>query len=150
MWWGGDEDIDDQESGDIADIQDIGYIGDIPDVSPEFQQCVSGVKWRLYETVIFGPELDTPQAQENSLVQVYVQNLEAFYRLLDATLRGQFKEAGLSALPAPRRSEVLQCVHALQKIIKAARHAGDLIPYREYLQEVLRVYPFVHTRNESE
>lgn len=143
MWWGGDDTDDDQESQDIGDDQDI---QDIPDVSPAFQQCVSSVKWRLYETVIFGPELDTPQAQENSLIQVYVQNLEAFYRLLDATLRGQFKEAGLSALPAARRSEVLQCVHALQKIMKTARHAGDLIPYREYLQEVLRVYPFVHAR----
>jgi hypothetical protein len=137
MWWGGDVSEEEQEQEQEQDV---------PEVSPAFQRCVSDIKWRLYETVVFGPELATPEAQENGLIQTYVQQLETLYRLLDAALRGAFKESDLAALPPARRHEVLQCVHALQKVVKGAQNAAELIPYREYLQEMLRVYPFVHAR----
>lgn len=116
-------------------------------VVPEFTHCIHMLKWKLYQAIVLGPEPNTPEAQQNELLQTYVGQLEQLYRILEKALCGEIIDTTLHAFPAPLRQEILSCARDLQKRSKEQnemRHAADGVPYRDFLKETLRMYPFVH------
>lgn len=120
-------------------------------VSETFCQCVDTLKWQLYETIVLGPELNTPRAQQNQLLESYEHHLEMLYAFLSQALKGAMKESVLSSFPASLRPSILQCAQHIQKM----RHGGsgslrytDRIPYEDYLVTQLRVYPYLHYRGQ--
>jgi hypothetical protein len=112
-------------------------------LDPEFCKRIQNMKWRLYQIIILSPELDTPNAQNNELIQMYVNQLEDLYRFLDNAQRVGVVEKDLIKFPSELRSENLSMAEWIKKYFKQNGPA-DTLPYRDYLNTTLRVYPFVH------
>lgn len=145
---GGEEEESDEESRPVVE-----NLNPPKGVSESFCQCVDALKWKLYATIVLGPELNTAQAQQNQLLEAYEGQLEQMYAFLSQALKGSIKESTLSSFPASLRHPLLQCARDIQKM----RHGGggalrytDRIPYEDYLVTQLRVYPYLHYRGQSQ
>lgn len=114
-----------------------------PGVAPEFVHCVHALKWKLYQAIVLGPEPNTPEAQQNELLQVYVTRLDQLYHILEKALRGSVTDAEVRPFPVRLRREILGCAMGLKKTPKTP-HVADTVPYRDFLTETLRMFPFVH------
>jgi len=112
-------------------------------LDPEFCKRIQNMKWRLYQIIILSPELDTPNAQNNELIQMYVNQLEDLYRFLENAQRGGVVEKDLIKFPSELRSENLSVAEWIKNYFRQNGPA-DTLPYRDYLITTLRVYPFVH------
>ncbi len=112
-------------------------------VDPEFCRRIQNMKWRLYEKTVLGPETETDNAQNNELIQIYVNLLEQLYRFLERAQNGGIAERDLLSFPADIRSENLSVATWVKNYFKKNGPA-DTLPYRDYLTTTLRVYPFVH------
>lgn len=122
-----------------------------PGVSLAFCECVDTLKWRLYEAVVLNPELNTPEAQQNKLLQTYEDVLEHLYQFLDQVVKGSIKESTLQAFPLPLRHEILACAQQIRKMSQGggALRYTDKIPYHDYLRIQLRIYPYLHHRGKD-
>jgi hypothetical protein len=112
-------------------------------VDPEFCRRIQTVKWRLYEKIVLGPETETERAQDNELIQIYMDQLEQLYRFLERAQRGGVVERDLLSFPSDMRSENLSIANWIKTYFKKNGPA-DTLPYRDYLTTTLRIYPFVH------
>lgn len=112
-------------------------------VDAEFCRCIQTLKWNLYQTIVLGPQENTPEAQQNGLVQTYVTQLGRLYEFMENALRGRMIEADLRPFPLRHRHEILTCSQWAYRVAKGLSPT-DLVPYRDYLMTALRVYPFVH------
>lgn len=118
-----------------------------PGVDPSYAVCVHSLKWKLYQTIVLGPELNTPEAQQNELLEKYMKHLEHLYGILHKALRGSITESEVRVFPSPLRHEILTCalrLKGLNRGVHKASHVADIVPYQDFLKETLRMYPFVH------
>ena len=58
-------------------------------VDDEFCRCIQTLKWNLYQTIVLGPEPNTPEAQQNQLIQRYVAQLGKLYDAMQHALQGR-------------------------------------------------------------
>ena len=137
-WW------ESESESETDDTQDESFP---PEVDSSFTKCIYSLKWKLYETVVLGPELKTPEAQHNGLLQKYISHLDKLYEVMDKVLRNTFLETDLRSFPAAHRHEIVTCTNTLKSLTRKVSNVADVIPYREFLHEILRVYPFVHRGN---
>lgn len=114
-----------------------------PGVNAEFSRCIQTLKWNLYQTIVLGPKENTPEAQQNELVQKYVTQLGRLHTFMENALKGRIIDADLRPFPSRRRHEILTCAQWVYRFVKGFP-PNDVVPYRDYLYHVLRVYPFVH------
>lgn len=116
-----------------------------PGVDETLATGVHTLKWKLYQIIVLGPELNTPEAQQNELLQAYIRQLERLYRILEKALKGAITDTDLRPFPVSLRHEILTLATKLKGQTKLSnRHAADYIPYLDFLKETLRMYPFVH------
>lgn len=117
-----------------------------PGVDPSNVACVYALKWKLYQLIVLGPEPNTPEAQQNELLQKYVRQLAHLYQLLSKALRGSITDAEVHIFPRTIRHEILTCALQLKGYNKGrtAPHAADIVPYQDFLKETLQMYPYVH------
>lgn len=120
-----------------------------PGVDLPWAQCVHVLKWKLYEAIVLGPELSQPEAQQNELLQVYVNQLEQLYRILEKATHGAVPtSADLRPFPSRLRLEIMKCASGLKGRMAGAaqtpKHVADRIPYQDFLKQTLRTYPFTH------
>jgi hypothetical protein len=112
-------------------------------VDAEFCRCIQTLKMNLYETIVLGPELNTPDAQKNELIQTYVKQLGRLYDVMENALKGRVVDAEMRPFPIRLRHSILTCSQWVHRLVKG-KTPTDLVPYRDYLNTTLRVYPFVH------
>jgi hypothetical protein len=117
-----------------------------PGVDPAHASCIHTLKWKLYQAIVLGPESNTPEAQQNELLQKYIEHLERLYHLLDKAMRGSVRDVEVRTFPASLRHEILTCALRLKGLNKGGNvnHAADVLPYQDFLKGTLRMYPFVH------
>lgn len=125
------------------------------DVSEHFRDCVDSLKWSLYESVVLRPELNTPEAQKNELLQTYEVLLEKLHAFLSHVLKGPVQESALQAFPEELRDVVLKCAHRIQGMRQGGGELAqytDRIPYHDYLETQLRTYPYLqyHGKEQDE
>lgn len=129
-----------------SDDEDTIVVSDTPPegVNPEFARCLYALKWRIYETTVLGPELNTPEAQQNGLIQTYVRQLGALHKVLEKALSQTITDADMRSFRVSLRPDILKCAQRLRPLIKQATNVADHVVYRDFLNERLRMYPFVH------
>lgn len=128
-------------------------------VTESFCQCVDAIKWEVYKATVMGPELNTPEVQQNKLLETYEGYLEQLDVLLNEALKGSIKESLLVRFPSELRHEILKCAQKIQQMSRggsAMQHTGGSalgytgrIPYRDYLHTQLRVYPYLQNRGKD-
>ena len=139
-WNGSDSDSDTE-----TDTSAIVKGGDIPpkELDGEFCRCIQTLKWNLYQTIVLSPALNTSTAQQNDLIQTYVKQLGRLYLVLDNALKGRIIDAEMRPFPVKLRHDILKCSQWIHRVVRPLTPT-DLVPYRDYVNTALRVYPFVH------
>lgn len=117
-------------------------------VSESFCQCVDTLKWGIFRATVLGPELNTPEAQQNRLLESYETLLEHLYAFLHDALKGSVKESVLTVFPHGIRHSILTCAQTIQQDTRTLRYT-DRIPYHDYLNTQLRIYPYLQHRGKD-
>lgn len=112
-------------------------------LDPEFCRRIQTMKWKIYQMTVLSPEENTSEAQNNNLIERYLQQLESLYQLLEKAQRGGSVERELISFPHELRSENHSIAEWIRTYVKQNGPA-DTIPYQDYLTTTLRIYPFVH------
>lgn len=135
----------DSDSDTETDTHAIVKGGDIPPkgLDGEFCRCIQTLKWNLYQTIVLSPTLNTPAAQQNDLIQTYINQLGHLYLALDNALSGRINDAMMRPFPIKLRHDILKCSQWIHRLVRPLTPT-DLVPYWDYVNTALLVYPFVH------
>jgi hypothetical protein len=104
---------------------------------------IQALKWRIYDDTVLQPELHTPHAQDNGLLQLYVTRLYHLWKTLEDAKYGRVKEDAIARFPKQIQEDVAGLVKWAEKFFKE-NGPSTTIPYVDYLQTSLKVYPYVH------
>ena len=113
-------------------------------LDPTFVSNLQQIKQALYQTTVFGPSLNSENAQDNAILNEFLQGLNQLYEMSLRAQEGKpLVEERLRGFPAtlqPSIQELLEWIRVyFQKNTPRTR-----IPYTHYLSRTLRIYPFVH------
>ena len=126
--------------GDEDDIQDE---TPLPDIDKQFKDNVLQVKHSLYENIVLAPTLETPAAQDNMVLDHYVDQVNKVYLLsLNAQKRLKIKDASLNEFPAASRDIIRQTLQWITNFF-ANNTIAKTVPYEDFIHSRLHVYPFV-------
>ena len=115
-------------------------------LDPSFVRNVTDTKYKLYQTIVFQPELDSNTSQDNAILNKYLQQLNHLHQLSIRAQEGvpvKRLERHLAAFPM----ELQEPIRALLEWIRAYFQANRPIkttPYSHYLESSFRTYPFMH------
>jgi len=111
-----------------------------PGVTKEFRDIILTAKESLYDSIIFGPKLETPDAQSLQLLQIYMDKLNEFYKLTNSS--GDITKK-LEIFPIQSRDSIQKAVTEIQTFFRINTAIQDRIPYENYLNHILKKYQFV-------
>jgi hypothetical protein len=130
-----DDDTDSEEEYNDNEIPPEG-------VSEDFKKKVRLAKRSLYQNIVLAPRLGTKNAQDNQILNQYLNKLNSMYVLAINAQSGRFVEGELSSFPAPTQAYIKDMVHAIIKSFKE-NNVPDVIPYRDYIRKMLHEYQFL-------
>ena len=109
-------------------------------ITKEFRDIILTAKQSLYDNIILGPKLETPDAQNLQLVQIYIDKLNEFYKLTnnngDITQKWEI-------FPIQSRDSIQQALTTIQTFFRINTAIEDRLPYENYLNHILKKYQFV-------
>jgi hypothetical protein len=111
-------------------------------VSEEFKKKVRLAKHSLYQNIVLAPPLGTKNAQNNQILNTYLNKLNNMYVLAINAQSGRFVEGDLSTFPAPTQAYIKDMIQAIIKSFKG-NNVPDVIPYTDYIRKMLHEYQFL-------
>lgn len=116
---------------------------DIPPigVSDEFRNAVLDAKNKLYNAIIFGPQLGTREAQSLTLIKTYLKSLHELYNLSMDAKNGN--PTNVDQFPVETRDTITNTLRVITECFKKNVSVADRIPYENYLLNVFKKYQFV-------
>ncbi len=126
----------------------------LPEINPDFRKNVLNTKHSLYENIVISGKEGTPLAQDNTLINKYLKNVNAVYTLsLNMTKDSQQGVPDLSSFPEGAREPLRITLEWIKKYF-SENTIPETIPYQDYIQKSFHEYPYVQTDkfeyNESE
>jgi len=109
-------------------------------ITKEFRDIILTAKQSLYDNIILGPKLETPDAQNLQLVQIYIDKLNEFYKLTNNN--GDITKK-LEIFPIQSRDSIQQALTTIQTFFRINTAIEDRLPYENYLNHILKKYQFV-------
>ena len=109
-------------------------------ITKEFRDIILTAKQSLYDNIILGPKLETPDAQNLQLVQIYIDKLNEFYKLTNNN--GDITQK-LEIFPIQSRDSIQQALTTIQTFFRINTAIEDRLPYENYLNHILKKYQFV-------
>ncbi len=113
-----------------------------PGLNEDFIKNILSIKHSLYDDIILSPELGTKEAQDNSLIQKYVKQLNNVYILTLTAKRGIIDENSLKEYKPETREQIKNILVWISEFFKK-NHINDTIPYENFLYTMLHEYPFI-------
>ena len=113
-----------------------------PGLNEDFIKNILSIKHSLYDDIILSPELGTKEAQDNSLIQKYVKQLNNVYILTLTAKRGIIDESSLKEYKPETREQIKNILVWISEFFKK-NHVNDTIPYENFLYTMLHEYPFI-------
>ena len=113
-----------------------------PGLNEDFIKNILSIKHSLYDDIILSPELGTKEAQDNSLIQKYVKQLNNVYILTLTAKRGIIDENSLKEYKPETREQIKNILVWISEFFKK-NHVNDTIPYENFLYTMLHEYPFI-------
>jgi hypothetical protein len=111
-------------------------------VDDEFKKKVRVAKRSLYQNIVLAPQLGTKNAQNNQILNQYLNKLNSLYVMAINAQSGRFVEGELSSFPAPTQAAIKDMIHAIMKSFKE-NNVPDVIPYADYIKKMLHEYQFL-------
>lgn len=111
-------------------------------VNEEFKKKVRSAKRSLYQNIVLAPQLGTKNAQNNQILNTYLNKLNNMYVMAINAQRGRFVEAELSSFPQPTQELIKDMIQAIIKFFKE-NNVPDTVPYNHYIKKMLHEYQFL-------
>lgn len=116
-----------------------------PPLDKQFIENVLNIKHNLYDDIILSPALGTKEAQDNTLVEKYIKQLNNVYVLTINAKKGIIDESSLTQYTPKTREHIKSILVWISDFFKR-NHISDTIPYDNYLHNMFHVYPFVQDK----
>lgn len=115
-----------------------------PAINQEFKANILEVKHKLYETTVLAPELETPEAQSNKLLQKYMNNLNSVYVMAINAQSGNMlgNEQRINNFPPETREVITRTLKWIADFF-SKNTVSDTIPYSDFIRKSLHEYQFV-------
>jgi hypothetical protein len=122
----------------------------LPEMDSEFRKKVMNIKHSLYKASILSPELGTVQAQNNGILQDYLNKINVIYVLsLRAQNGKKIMEKELMIFPEEVREELRVVLEWIDSFFRN-NHIAETIPYSDYLRKSFHDYQFVQNNSFEE
>jgi hypothetical protein len=116
-----------------------------PDLDEQFMKNILEMKHKLYDDIILSPSLGTKEAQDNTLIEKYIKQLNNVYILTINAKKGILDESSLTQYTPKTREQIKNILVWISDFFKR-NHISDTIPYDNYLHNMFHVYPFVQDK----
>ena len=115
-----------------------------PAINQEFIDNILEVKHKLYETTVLAPELETPEAQSNEVLQKYMNNLNSVYVMAINAQSGRIigNEQRINNFPPETREVITRTLNLIADYF-SKNNVPDTIPYSDFIIKSLHEYQFV-------
>jgi len=115
-----------------------------PAINQEFIDNILKVKHKLYETTVLAPELETPEAQSNEVLQKYMNNLNSVYVMAINAQSGKIigNEQKINNFPPETREVITRMLNLIADFF-SKNTVPDTIPYSDFIRKSLQEYQFV-------
>ena len=115
----------------------------LPELQKEFRDNVLQAKHSLYDNIVISPAEGTPNAQNNQLLQDYLDKLNQLYVLSIRAENGKMiPDEALLMFPEGSKQVIRFMLDSVSKFFKENQFA-ETIPYTSYLRKSLHDYQFV-------
>ncbi len=119
----------------------------LPEIDKDFRQSVLNTKHNLYENIVISGKEGTPQAQDNTLINKYLKNVNAVYVLsLNMSKNSQLDLPDISSFPENTRESIRITLEWIKRYF-SENTVPETIPYQDYIQKSFHEYPYVQTDN---
>jgi hypothetical protein len=121
---------------------------DVPfkDISPDCKKLVLEVKRKLYNSIIFGPDLKSKDAQNNDLLLIYLKMMMKLYQICivnqNQTVKEDKLQKQLLVFPMETRDIIFQLVNWESNFFRTNQYV-DTIPYTDYFDIHFRKHPLL-------
>jgi hypothetical protein len=137
---------EEEEEEEEEDYNDMPF----ESVSPDWKRLVLEVKNTIYNNVIFEPELESDEAQNIALVDTYRTHLIELNKLCK-NVPNQINtkeeiQKRLVMFPMGSHDIIGELIHGVDTLFRKNQYV-DTIPYTDYLDVHLRIYPFLKNDN---
>ena len=122
-----------------------------PEIDQPFINNILEVKHKLYDATVLAPELETPEAQSNKVLQEYLNNLNSVYVMAINAQTGKTlgNEQRIHNLPPEAREAITRTLQWITDFFNK-NTVPDTIPYSDFIRNILHTYPFVQNGNSFE
>lgn len=120
-----------------------------PELNKDFIENILKVKHNLYDNTILSPELGTKQAQNNNIIQGYLNHVNRVYILAINAQRGKINEDYLNTFPENSRQQIKTTLDWITEYFSKNR-IPDTIPYSDFIRKSFHEYQFVQNDNSFE
>jgi hypothetical protein len=119
----------------------------LPEISKEFRDNVLNVKHSLYNNIVLSPELGTQNAQNNEVLQDYLEKINKVYILsLSAENGKKIPEEALLVFPEESRKMIRVTLDWILNFFKN-NHISDTVPYSDHIRKSFHDYQFVQNNS---
>ena len=138
-----------EESDDEYNDEDSILNEELPaDIDEKFKKTVSTLKHEIYENTVLSPDLGTKKAQNNKVLEDYLENINNVYILCLNAQKGNISN-DLDKFPKEVRHSISTLLSWLADFFKK-NQVVDTIPYVSYIQKSFKEYPFVQKNSFNE
>jgi hypothetical protein len=134
---------------DDTDYEDDEYVQNEvppPELNKDFIENILKVKHSLYDNTVLSPELGTRDAQDNKILQGYLNHVGRVYILSINAQRGKVREEDLNTFPENSRRQIKMTLDWITEYFSKNR-IPDTIPYSDFIRKSFHEYQFVQNDN---
>jgi hypothetical protein len=111
-------------------------------VNEEFKKKVRSAKRSLYQNIVLAPQLGTKNAQNNNILNIYLNKLNSLYVMAINAQSGRFVESELSTFPSQSQAPIKDMIHIIITFFRE-NNVPDTIPHTDYIRKMLHEYQFL-------
>jgi len=116
-----------------------------PPMDPNFVDQVSNIKRSIYNVIILSKDPDTDEGQDDRLRQIYQIKVRRVYGLCEQAMNNSLSDpknaVELNKIPNEARGMVKEIMVWIDDFFKKNAPCNT-IPYSDYLEQKLKIYPF--------
>jgi uncharacterized membrane protein YheB (UPF0754 family) len=139
--WPNNEESDDDYNDEDSILNDEPPL----DIDDNFKKNVLNLKHEIYENTVLSPVLGTKEAQNNKVLEDYLENINNVYILSKNAQKGEISN-NLNQFPKETRELINNLLIWIADYSKN-NQVVDTIPYVDYIQKSFKEHPFVQTNS---
>lgn len=122
----------------------------LPELNPEFRENVLKVKHSLYNNIVLSPDLGTKGAQDNNVLQDYLEKLNKVYIMSISSENGKkITDEALLIFPEETRNLIRTTLDWIFDFFQK-NHISLTVPYSDHIRKSFHDYQFVQNNSFEE